>query len=460
MQVYKGHAMIEPARHTSIGDVVLDPDALERLQLMKLSRLLANAYERSPFYKKWLDDAGAQPAKIRSLADFRKAVPLLRKEQVLKDQAEDLPYGRRLDIERDTIVQVTSTGGTSGKGKEVYPLTAGDVALVSRTYAIGAYSAGIHPGDVVAMTFPMSMSGAPLWIYEAFRRMHANLVCIGPYDTRTRLQFMRDYRARVLIATPSYIEAMAAAARDELGWNPANELNVDIILTATESFSIDRIRRIEATWGAKVYEWYGATQRIIACNCEHGAVRQDDRRGLLHHLPHIMMLETLDPETHEPVAYGDEGEVVATFLDAECSPLLRFATGDRVRLLPGASCGCSRPYDGYESGTVGRYDDMVKVRGVNIWPITTDEILFAEPVVVNYVGRAQSVENGGERVFVEVEFRDDTAAEIRRDVLGRVAARLKLVVGLHIEVLEARAPLPRFQDTQSKARRWRDERRH
>jgi phenylacetate-CoA ligase len=451
--------MSSPLRHTPVGDAVLDPETIERVQWAKLSRLIERAYNTSPFYRRWLDDAGAPPEKIRSLADFRKAVPLMRKENVLADQAQAMPYGERLAVAREDIVEVTSTGGTSGKGKEVYALTAGDVALISRAYAVGAYCSGIHRGDVVAMTFPMSMSGAPLWIYEAFRRMHTNLICVGPYDTKTRLQLMRDYRARVLVATPSYIEAMAATARDEFGWDIARDLGVEIILTATEAFSPERIRRIESAWGARVHEWYGASQRIIACNCEHGAIHADGQRGLLHHLPHIMMLETLHPETHEPVSYGEEGEVVATYLDAESAPLIRFATGDRVRLLPGVSCGCSRPYDGYESGTISRYDDMIKVRGVNIWPITTDEILFADKALVNYVGRAQSTDNGAERVFVEAEFAEGTPSEQRDKIIRRTADQLKRVLGLNIEVVEAAAPLPRFQDTQSKARRWRDERR-
>jgi phenylacetate-CoA ligase len=452
--------MTGAAQHSPIGDAALDRETIERIQWAKLSRLLERTYATSPFYRRWLDQAGARPDRVRSLADFRKAVPLMRKENVLADQATAMPYGERLTIDRRDIVEVTSTGGTSGKGKEVYALTGGDVALISRAYAIGAYNAGIRPGDVVAMTFPMSMSGAPLWIYEAFRRMHANLICVGPYDTKTRLQLMRDYGARVLVATPSYIEAMAGTARDEFGWEPARDLNVDIILTATEAFSPERIRRIETVWGAKAYEWYGASQRIIAFNCEHGAIRPDGERGLLHHLPHIMMLETLHPETHEPVAYGEEGEVVATYLDAESSPLLRFATGDRVRLLPGASCKCSRCcFDGYESGTVARYDDMVKVRGVNIWPITTDEILFANRAVLNYIGRAQTTDNGAERVFVEVEFAEGTPADQRSQIARRAADRLKSVLGLTIDVVEAAAPLPHFQDTHSKARRWRDERR-
>jgi phenylacetate-CoA ligase len=441
------------------GEIALKGAELEQLQWQKLSRLVARAYETSPFYRDWLDKAGAQPAKLKSLADFRSAVPLMRKEDVLADQAMEPPYGRRLAVPREKIVQITSTGGTSGKGKEIYALTANDVSVVARAFATGCYSAGIRAGDVVAMTFPMSMSGAPLWIYEAFRRMHANLVCIGPYDTRTRLNLMKEFGARVLVATPSYIESFAASARTELGWDVAEELGVDIILTATEAFSIDRIRRIEATWGAKVHEWYGATQRIIAWNCEHGAVSPEGKRGLLHHLPHIMMLETLDPETQRPVEYGEEGEVVATFLDAEASPLLRFATGDRVRLMPAQSCSCGCPYDGYESGTIARYDDMVKVRGVNIWPTTTDEIFFREPVLVNYLGLARSRPDGGEEVFVQVEFLPEVQKLQRADFMRRCADELRSTLGIRIDVIESPEPLPKFQDSQSKARRWRDERR-
>lgn len=441
-----------------VGEVALRKGELEALQWQKLSRLMTRAYDTSPFYRRWLDAAGAQPDKVRSLADFRRAVPLMRKEDVLRDQMANPPYGDRLSVPRERIIQVTSTGGTSGKGKEIYALTAGDLSVVSRAYAVGCYGAGIRAGDVVAMTFPMSMSGAPLWIYEAFRRMHTNLLCIGPYDTRTRLSLMRDFGARVLVATPSYIEQMAATAQSELGWNVAADLSVDIILTATEAFSLERIRRIEETWGAKVYEWYGASQRIIAWNCRHGAIHTDGRRGLLHHLPHIMMLETLHPVTHEPVEYGEEGEVVATFLDAEASPLLRFATGDRVRLMPASSCGCGCHYDGYESGTITRYDDMVKVRGVNIWPTTTDEVFFRNTLVANYIGLVRSRPDGGEEVVVEVEFKPEADQAVRETLLSSARDDLRSILGLKIDVTEARKSLPSFTDTHSKARRWRDER--
>lgn len=431
---------------------------IRAIQWQKLSRLLRYAYESSDFYRKRLDMAGAQPDKIKSLEDYCRAVPLLRKEDVLADQAAFPPYGDRLCVDPSDIVQINTTGGTSGKGREVYALTAPDFELVSDLFAAGCVAAGIRASDVVAMTFPMSLGGAPLWIHGAFTRLRVNLMCIGAYDTRTKLQQMKDFGASVLVATPSYIEALANAARDDLGWDVKRDLRIRVILMATEAFSIERVRRIEEIWGAKVHEWYGASQRIVAWNCQYGALRPDGSRGLLHHLSDKIFMETLDPVTHRPVGYGEEGEVVATCLDIKASPLLRYATGDRVRLLPAGSCRCGSPADGYESGTVARFDDMIKVRGINVWPAAADDIVFSIPEVRNYRGTANTLSDGSEQVRVEVEFVDGVAGDLRDRVMKRLRAELKSGIGLTIEVAAAESALPQFRDTLTKARRWKDER--
>lgn len=436
----------------------LSREELARLQWSKLSRLVERAYQQSPFYRRHLDQAGAQPHKLKSLEDFRSAVPLLRKQDILRDQEAKPPYGERLCVDPKEIVQINTTGGTSGKGREIYGLTENDLTLVSGMYARGCHWAGVQRGDVVAMTFPLSLGGAPIWIYHAFLRMGTNVMCLGTYDTIARLRQMREFGARVLVATPTYLETLAKAASTELGWDVSEDLGIEVVLMATESFSVERVRRIEAIWGAKVHEWYGASQRIVAWNCRCGALRDDGQRGLLHHLPDLIFMETLHPETHKPVAYGEEGEVVATCLDIEASPLLRFATGDRVRLMPASACQCGLPYDGYESGTVSRYDDMIKVRGVNIWPLATDDIVFSETDIRNYIGTARSEADGSEGVFVEVEFVDDVPASRREETLARLSGKLRSAIGIRIDVRQASAPLPRFEDTLTKARRWRDER--
>lgn len=372
--------------------------ALEALQWSKLQRLLAYTHERSPYYRRRFDEAGVRLDSLHSLQDFRRAVPLMRKEDVLADQESRPPFGNRLCVPIDEIVQINTTGGTSGRGQEVYGLTTSDVAVMSSLYGRGVTSAGARRGDVVALTFPMSLSAASLWIYEACRGLELNVLSLGSYDTVTKLRAIEQFQARILIATPSYLKTMAVVAETELGWN-VSESPVEIILTATEAFNVPRIRSLEEQWGARVFEWYGATQRVIAWTCEHGAVRADGTRGLLHHFPYLALYETLDPVTYEPVDYGEQGELVITFLEAEGTPLIRFATGDRVRLLPASSCGCGNPYDGYESGGVERYDDMLKVRGVNFRPWMSDEAVFAFPAVTNYVGSVRTSAKGREEMW-------------------------------------------------------------
>lgn len=427
------------------------------VQWLKLQRLLRYVYERSPFYRERFDRAGAHPDRLRSMADFQRAVPLMRKEDALLDQQAYPPYGRRLCVEERQIVQSNVTGGTSGKGQEIYALTAADVALITTTYSQGCCFAGIRRGDLVASTFPVGLSAGSLWLFGSYVRQHVNLLPIGIYDTPTKLRYLKQFGVRVLTATPSYLLALQATAHSDLGWDVARDLSIEVILTATEAFSAERASKIEQAWGAKLFEWYGATQRIIAANCEYGAVH-DGRLGLLHHVPHVILMETLHPDTHEPVAYGEEGEVVVTFLDAEASPLVRFATGDKARLLPAQECPCGRPFDGYQSGSIARYDDMLKVRGVNFWPAMTDQAIFAVPGITNYLGTARSLPDGREELVVELEFSPETTAEAKQRAVLDLGASLRAAIGLRMEVAEATRPLPQFKDVQSKARRWRDER--
>src|SRR5262249_34362456 len=133
-------------------------------------------------------------------------------------------------------------------------------------------------------------------------------------------------------------------------------------------------------------------------------------------------------------------------------------TGDRVRLMPGQSCSCGLQTDGYESGTVARFDDMIKVRGINIWPATTDDIVFSVPEIQNYVGTARTLPDGSEQVCVEIEFAQDIDGDARERAIKRLQSDLKSGVGLSIDVVPAQGMLPQFRDTLSKARRWKDER--
>lgn len=430
---------------------------IEEVQWAKLSGLLGYVYCRSPYYRRRFEETGVDPTKLHSLADFRQAVPLMRKSDVLVDQERDPPFGERLCVEIRDLAQINITGGTSGQGQEVYGLTSRDVSVMSSLFGRGVLGAGARPGDVVALTFPMSMSGAGLWIYEACRGLGLNVLCLGNYDTRTKLLAIRQFGARILIGTPSYLRTMSFVAESELGWN-LHDSTVEIILTATEAFSTSWARSLEERWNARLFEWYGSTQRVIAWTCSSGAVRSDGTRGVLHHYPYLALYETLDPRTETPVDYGEEGEVVITFLEAQGTPLIRYATGDRARLLPASLCDCNILYDGYQSGEISRYDDMLKIRGVNIWPWMVDEVVLAAPAVKNYRGRVRTGSREREEIILEVEWQADVAGSDRPSLAAELAAAASARLGLHLKVVDASGPLPQFEDPRSKARRWSDER--
>jgi phenylacetate-CoA ligase len=430
-------------------------DEIANIQWLKLQRLLSYAYERSPFYRRRFDAAGVRLDRLKSLRDFQKAVPILRKEDILAAQQVNPPYGDQLCVDARKIVQVNVTGGTTGKGQEIHALTSADVPMVTTGYTMGCYWAGVNRDEAVADTFPVSMSGGGLWLYGSYVRQHANLFSMGTYPTLTKLKYLKQFGIGVLTATPSYLQTMRSTAQTELGWDVAKDLSIRTILTATENFTAARAEEIERDWGAKLFEWYGSTQRALGATCEYGAV-YGGRLGVIHHFPHIILMETLNRDTQEPVGYGEDGEVVVTFLESEASPMIRFGMNDKAKLLPAEQCPCGRKFDGYLAGNITRYDDMLKVRGVNFWPAMTDEILLAVPEVANYGGTVTSAADGRERILVEVEFKSEATAETRSALTERLANELRLAIGLQMEVREATQALPTGSDFQAKIRRWKD----
>ncbi len=429
---------------------------MKAFQLYKLKSLVNRCNANSEFYREWFKRHDVKIEAINSITDFTSMLPLMRKEDVLKDQQVSPPFGLRLNVPVDKVVVQHISGGTSGRGQEVQGLTQYDRIQLAHLFSYGFHFSGIERGDVVATTFPTTTSGGSV-VYDSLVRLHARVLPIAAHDTLTKLRLMKQHRARVLLATPSYLKTLEVAAREQLGWNLATELDIEIILTATEAFSVGRAEGIEKAWGAKLFEWYGSSQRAGASNCEFGAIHEG-KRGLLHHIPQLVLLETLNRETQKPVEFGEVGEAVVTFLSSEASPLIRFATNDRVRLLPASYCPCGRCSDGYESGTISRYDDMMKVRGLNLWPVSVDDVVLAIPGVRNYFGCVTREESGREDISVDIEFEIGVPAIKKEEITRLIEAQLRAAIGLRMNVREAGHSLPEFKDTESKARRWLDKR--
>jgi phenylacetate-CoA ligase len=215
---------------------------------------------------------------------------------------------------------------------------------------------------------------------------------------------------------------------------------------------------VQEFWGVRLHEWYGATQAagVFMCTCEEG-VLGEGARGVLHSLDHRVLVEVIDPDTGQQVADGEVGEAVVTVLHRESFPCLRFRMGDRIRRLPAGSCRCGRPFASHESGTIARYDDMIKIRGLNVWPSLIDSVVLTPDVVAEYRGTvSMDAHTGREIVTVAVEFTRPLGDEEQGHWLETLGEALRRTVGLSF-TLEA-VPIGSLPKTDFKIRRWTDDR--
>ncbi len=224
-----------------------------------------------------------------------------------------------------------------------------------------------------------------------------------------------------------------------------------------EPYTLEWAKEREENWGAKIFEWYGNTQKAMAWTCWLGA-RHKEERGVLHHLSPFILFETINRETGKQVQPGEEGEIITTHLYSEASPILRFATNDKALLVSHRECDCGLPFDGYRAGSIARYDDMLKIKGMNIWPQTIDGVVFSFAEVKEYQGRTFISQSGKEEITVCVEFVKDVQDFEKKEIFKDLVNRLREKTGIRMNIEEASGPLPEFKADRSKARRWKDER--
>jgi phenylacetate-CoA ligase len=425
-------------------------------QWARLTAHLARVYKRNVYYRRVFAAAGLDPSAIRTPADYRR-LPLTTKQEVLADIAARPPFGARLQVPRRRLAGLAETSGTSGVGQEVYAKTRRDLAVYHQMERVGFDWAGVRPGAVVAFTFPVTTTAAGQWYYGALLDTGAVVLPLGNYDTRRKVGYLQRYGCDTLIASPSYLARLAHVAA-EAGLTP----RARAIIVAGEAYSVGTAERIEREWGGRLFEQYGCTQGGIGWTCERGAL-PEGRRGLIHMLEPLVYCEVLDRTSGEPVGEGEEGELVITPLQAEASPLLRFATGDRVRWLPPEACACGRPLAGIQAGSVARFDNMLKIKMVNVWPDAVDAVLFGAPEVLEYEAEVRLEPGSGrEEAVVGIEFDRAVGAEQRAVLLATLGAALRERIGLQFTLREYDGPslVEGGGDGLLKRQRWTDRRRH
>jgi phenylacetate-CoA ligase len=434
-----------------------------RLQFAKLKRQLDRQYGKNAFYRERFDRNKVNLDRVRDLEGFAAAIPMMGKPDCLDDQSANPPFGRRVGVPLEEVVMVNLTGGTSGQGQEVYGRTNRDVAMQGYLHYLPWYLAGLRQGDLALNCVPAGGLTTGGWgPGEGFRLAGATAFSVGGgMSTDAKIDLMLRFRDFAFIyASTSYLHTLTEALRKR-GIDPKSAFpKMRTLFIAAEGYPVDWATRVEEFWGVRVHEGYGSTQGagFIASTCENGAV-PEGRRGAMHVFDWHNLVEILDPETLRPVRPGEEGEIVLTNLDIIGSPVIRFRTGDKVRLLDPANPACTRPWTAFEAGGMGRIDDMMKIRGNNVWPAAIDQVLFRTKAVSEYAGRVYTSDSGHTDVEISLALGEGAAglegAELQ-SLLDGLRAEIKQVTNVNMAMrVVDRGELPNYD---YKARRWKDER--
>jgi phenylacetate-CoA ligase len=434
---------------------------LEDLQLHKLKRTLQYVYERNPFYRKRFEENKVTPEDVISLGDFSERIPLVSKEDFVKDQEEHPPYGSRLGVPRDKISQVHLTSGTSGLGQEVYARTRADVELTGDGWMHNFQWSGLVKGDTAVNMIPIGTYCAGWSIMQGFFKTGLTSFHLHGMEGAGKLKLMTRFKPHYIWVTPPYLTRLTVLSK-ELGIDPREAFpTLKSITVATEAFPASWAQEMEEFWGTRLHEMYGCTQGggAVAVTCEPGAILPNGGRGPLHVLEQHYLIEVINPATGRDVKAGEEGEVILTVFENEASPVIRFRTRDCVRFFPHDHCNCGRPFNIWESGTISRYDDMLKIRGMNVWPSAVDGVIFAHKEVDEYIGRVTIDQEGREQVLISLALKPEAAGLTpsgRAALFRQIGEAIKATTGVSMELQEvARDQLPTFE---FKSRRWSDQR--
>jgi phenylacetate-CoA ligase len=428
---------------------LMSKDELRKLQLKRLKHVLGYAYESSLFYRSLMRRHRLTPDDLSTLEDFFKKFPITRREDLDRDQLDHPPYGTRLAVPLENALRYHATSGTTGKPAVRAFDTERDWIWGADAWASSVYNFGVRPDDVVMIAFGYG-SFIGFWgAHYAFEKIGCRVHPTGGMDTKKRLTMILDLGITVLCCTPSYALRILHVAKEENVDLAADSKLSKIVVAGEPGASIPSTRAIiEKGFDAHLGDFMGTTETagIIAFTCSKLC-------GGLHINEDRFLTEVVHPDTLRSVGHGEKGVLVVTPLVKEAMPLLRYATNDIVILDPNHLCSCGRAFDMFRGGILGRYDDMVKVRGVQLTPQMVEEIVRAFPEVEEFFTSVED-RDGLDSLIIKFELRKDLSPELGRQISLRIKEEFKSKIGLTPEVEVAPAHfLPRFE---LKARRFKD----
>ena len=427
----------------------LPKDQLRALQLLKLQKLVERAYATSPFHRRLYDAAGVKPEHIRTLDDIRR-LPFMTRENWMENQAEKPLFGDLITRPEQDAIRYHLTSGTSGRQPLRVLDSRKDWSWITDMWCYGFWGFGIRPEDKVFFAFSYG-SFIGFWgAHYCTEKMGCLTLASGNMTTEQRVKQIVEMGATVVCATPTYALRMGQAA-EKMGIDLRKEGKVRrVIVSGEPAGSIPAVKKmIEEMWGGMCGDTAGMTEigTIMIFEC-------DKQPGGPHIIEDHFIEEVLDPETNEPVPYGERGERVVTSFGRGFIPLIRYRTKDLVCKVPHTRCSCGRTGDIYEGGILGRVDDMKLIRGTNVYPRAVEAVVREHAEVEEFQIIITRVDNVQDEITVKVELKPD-----QEECWPRLQAQLGKDLadaheGLRFNVELAKAgELPRFE---LKAKRLQD----
>ena len=400
-------------------------EELNKLQLERAQRLVKYVYDRIPLYKQRFDEAGVSPEDLKTLDDLGK-FPFT----VKQDLRDAYPFGM-FAVPMEEVARVHCSSGTTGTAS-VVGYTKHDLDEWGDCFARFVRAADCGPGSVMQVAYGYGLFTGGLGAHDGGEHAGCAMVPTSTGNTKRQARLLRDFGTEVLACTPSYALVIADTAA-KLGIDKS-ELKLKAAILGAEPSSEGMRKEIEEKLGCKVYDIYGLSEVMgpgVACECgeQHGLHVNEDK----------FIIEIVDPETFEPLPDGQWGEVVFTTLTKECSPLVRYRTRDISRILPGA-CPCGRTGRRMDR-IAGRTDDMLIIRGVNVFPVQFAQVISEFPEVTSYYQIILSMKGPLDQVELQVETVSDFPFdEIRKlqDLKKRIESALKenLQVAVNVKIVE------------------------
>ncbi len=409
---------------------------IRALQSLRLSQMIRRVYDRVPFYKQRLDEMGVAPDDIKNVDDLNK-LPFTYKQ----DLRDSYPYGL-FAVDHRELREIHASSGTTGK-QTVVGYSAHDLEIWGEMAARALVAAGADKTDFVHVSYGYGLFTGGLGIHYGANTLGASVIPVSSGNTSRQIQILRDFGSTILCCTPSYAAYIGETMRD-MGLTPA-DIHLKAGIFGAEPWTESMRQRIEELLGIKAYDIYGLSEVMgpgvsYECSAQSGMHINED-----HFIPEI-----IDPDTGEVLPDGQEGELVFTCITKEALPLIRYRTRD-IASLSYEPCSCGRTFVKMKK-PAGRTDDMLIIRGVNVFPSQIESVLLTQPgVTPNYqiiVDRAGNLDT----MEVLVELSPEASFDTVRLVEGRekalrsavestlgIAVKISLVAPHSIERSEGKA---------------------